>query len=84
MIRPTLGFQAQLSGPPRQGDTGGSRVLRGSVHGGRDGGGVSGGGVRLGDGECDGVFLAGARSAAAMAEALAPIHDAIRAEVGYD
>jgi hypothetical protein len=31
-----------------------------------------------------GGFLAGARSTAAMAEALAPIHDAIRAEVGGD
>ncbi len=31
-----------------------------------------------------GIFVAGARSVAAMIDALGPIHDAIRAEVGPD
>jgi len=79
-----LGFQAQLSGPPRQGDVGirefyaePTRVAETALS-------LAEVGFGWATVNVTGVFLAGARSTAAMAEALAPIHDAVRAEVGYD
>lgn len=79
-----LGFQAQLSPPPRNDDPGG-RTFYANPH---DVSAVAVAAKSAGFGwatiNVTGVFLAGARSVDAMIDALQALHDRLRAEVGSD
>ena len=77
-----LGFQAQLSAPPRQGDQSGrgfyadlDAVAAAAAQ-------AAAAGFDWATVNATGVFTAGARRGDQLAEALAAIHDRVRREVG--
>ena len=80
----SLGFQAQLSPPPRSDDPGGRNFYRRpddvvAVALAAKSAGFDAAAINV-----TGVFLAGARRVDAMIEALGTLHDRLRAELGSD
>jgi probable F420-dependent oxidoreductase len=78
----TLGFQVQIAGPARQGDATGRSFFA-------DADAVAAAAARAAEQgfgwvtlNATGIFQAGARSSAAIGDALATLHERIRAEVG--
>jgi len=79
-----LGFQAQLSPPPRNDDPGARDFYNRPDDVAAVAAAAKAGGFGWASVNVTGIFLAGARSVDAMIEALGALHDRLRAEVGSD
>ncbi len=79
-----LGFQAQLSTPPRRNQPGSSDFYANPDEVAAAAGAAAAAGFGWATINVTGVFMAGARNGARMAESLKILHDRVRAEAGSD